>query len=120
MPNTNPVIDNVSIVDFLKRRGREKSKINIYPTASILPFSPIINPPISAKELCGSIIFALIKYLFFIYSQKIFKQAILTATPNSTCSFITLLFISSAKFVSISIPLFIGPGCIIKASSLAY
>tara|TARA_B100000029_G_scaffold490636_1_gene549866 strand:- start:308 stop:1594 length:1287 start_codon:yes stop_codon:yes gene_type:complete len=35
MPNTNPVIDNVSMVDFLKRRGRDKSKINIYPTASL-------------------------------------------------------------------------------------
>ena len=35
MPNTNPVVDNVSIVDFLKRRGRDKSKINIYPSASL-------------------------------------------------------------------------------------
>ena len=35
MPNTNPVIDDVSIVDFLKRRGRDKSKINIYPCASL-------------------------------------------------------------------------------------
>ena len=35
MPNTSPVIDNVSIVDFLKRRGRDKSKINIYPTATL-------------------------------------------------------------------------------------
>ena len=35
MPNTEPVIDNVSIVDFLKRRGRDKSKINIFPTASL-------------------------------------------------------------------------------------
>jgi len=35
MPNTNPVIDNVSIVDFLKRRGRDKSKINIFPSASL-------------------------------------------------------------------------------------
>jgi len=35
MPNTNPVIDNVSIVDFLKRRGRDKSKINIYPSACL-------------------------------------------------------------------------------------
>ena len=35
MPNTTPIIDNVSIVDFLKRRGRDKSKINIYPTASL-------------------------------------------------------------------------------------
>jgi len=35
MPNTDPVIDNVSIVDFLKRRGRDKAKINIYPTASL-------------------------------------------------------------------------------------
>jgi len=35
MPNTNPIIDNVSIVDFLKRRGRDKSKINIFPLASL-------------------------------------------------------------------------------------
>jgi len=35
MPNTSPVIDNVSIVDFLKRRGRDKAKINIFPTASL-------------------------------------------------------------------------------------
>ena len=35
MPNTDPVIDNVSIVDFLKRRGRDKSKINVYPSASL-------------------------------------------------------------------------------------
>ena len=35
MPNTDPIIDNVSIVDFLKRRGRDKAKINIYPTATL-------------------------------------------------------------------------------------
>ena len=35
MPNTSPVIDNVSIVDFLKRRGRDKSKINVFPTATL-------------------------------------------------------------------------------------
>jgi len=35
MPNTSPVIDNVSMVDFLKRRGRDKSKINIFPAASL-------------------------------------------------------------------------------------
>jgi len=35
MPITDPIIDNVSIVDFLKRRGRDKSKINIFPTASL-------------------------------------------------------------------------------------
>ena len=35
MPNTSPVIDNVSMVDFLKRRGRDKSRINIYPAASL-------------------------------------------------------------------------------------
>ena len=34
-PNTDPIIDNVSIVDFLKRRGRDKSKINIFPCASL-------------------------------------------------------------------------------------
>ena len=35
MPNTSPIIDNVSIVDFLKRRGRDKAKINIFPAASM-------------------------------------------------------------------------------------
>ena len=35
MPNTKPVIDSVSIVDFIKRRGRDKSKINIFPTATL-------------------------------------------------------------------------------------
>ena len=35
LPNTDPVIDNVSIVDFLKRRGRDKAKINIFPSASL-------------------------------------------------------------------------------------
>ncbi|MBA1338368.1 MAG: dihydroorotase [Pelagibacterales bacterium] len=35
MPNTVPVIDNVSMVDFLKRRGRDKSRINIFPSASL-------------------------------------------------------------------------------------
>ena len=89
------------------------------PIASIFPFSPTIKPPFSFIELYGSTMFAFIKYCFFIYSQKIFKQAILTATPSSTCSLITLLLISSANLVSISIPLFIGPGCIIIASGFA-
>ena len=35
MPNTSPVIDNVSMVDFLKRRGRDKASINIFPTATL-------------------------------------------------------------------------------------
>tara|TARA_Y100000590_G_scaffold467598_1_gene647047 strand:+ start:1522 stop:2817 length:1296 start_codon:yes stop_codon:yes gene_type:complete len=35
MPNTKPVIDSVSIVDFIQRRSRDKSKINIYPTATL-------------------------------------------------------------------------------------
>jgi len=35
MPNTKPVIDSVSIVDFIQRRGRDKSKVNIFPTATL-------------------------------------------------------------------------------------
>jgi dihydroorotase len=35
MPNTKPVIDSVSIVDFIQRRGRDKSKINVFPTATL-------------------------------------------------------------------------------------
>jgi len=35
MPNTSPAIDNVSMVDFLKRRGRDKSKINVFPSATL-------------------------------------------------------------------------------------
>ena len=30
MPNTKPLIDNVSLVDFIMRRGRDKSKLNIF------------------------------------------------------------------------------------------
>ena len=60
------------------------------------------------------------KVFFFHHSKKIFKHAILIATPNSTCSFTTLILVSSANFVSISIPRFIGPGCIIIESDFAY
>ena len=35
MPNTNPIIDNVSMVDFIIRRGRDKSNVNLFPCASI-------------------------------------------------------------------------------------
>ena len=35
MPNTSPVIDNVSMVDFIVRRGRDKSNINIFPSATL-------------------------------------------------------------------------------------
>ncbi len=35
MPNTSPAIDNVSMVDFILRRGRDKSGINIFPAASL-------------------------------------------------------------------------------------
>ncbi len=35
MPNTKPVIDNVSMVDFILRRGRDKAKINIFPCATL-------------------------------------------------------------------------------------
>ena len=34
MPNTKPIIDNVSMVDFF-RRGRDKAKVNLFPCASI-------------------------------------------------------------------------------------
>ena len=30
MPNTKPLIDNVSMVDFIIRRGRDKSNLNIF------------------------------------------------------------------------------------------
>ena len=35
MPNTKPIIDNVSMVDFIIRRGRDKSAVNLFPCASI-------------------------------------------------------------------------------------
>ena len=35
MPNTKPIIDNVSMVDFIIRRGRDKSTVNLFPCASI-------------------------------------------------------------------------------------
>ena len=35
MPNTKPIIDNVSMVDFIIRRGRDKSSVNLYPCATL-------------------------------------------------------------------------------------
>ncbi len=35
MPNTKPIIDNVSMVDFIIRRGRDKAVVNLFPCASI-------------------------------------------------------------------------------------
>ena len=35
MPNTAPVIDNVSTLDFVKRRSRDKSIIKIFPLATL-------------------------------------------------------------------------------------
>ena len=35
MPNTKPFIDNVSMVDFIIRRGRDKASVNLFPFASI-------------------------------------------------------------------------------------
>jgi dihydroorotase len=34
MPDTNPVIDDVSLVDFIARRARRKAKINVLPMAA--------------------------------------------------------------------------------------
>ena len=35
MPNTNPLIDNVSMVDFITRRGRDKASVNLFPSATL-------------------------------------------------------------------------------------
>ena len=35
MPNTKPIIDNVSMVDFIIRRGTDKAAVNLFPCASI-------------------------------------------------------------------------------------
>ena len=35
MPNTKPIIDNVSMVDFIIRRGRDKASVNLFPCAAL-------------------------------------------------------------------------------------
>jgi dihydroorotase len=35
MPNTKPMIDNVSMVDFIIRRGRDKAAVNLFPCATL-------------------------------------------------------------------------------------
>ena len=35
MPNTKPIIDNVSMVDFIIRRGRDKASVNLFPSATL-------------------------------------------------------------------------------------
>ena len=35
MPNTKPIIDNVSMVDFIIRRGRDKAVVNLFPCGAL-------------------------------------------------------------------------------------
>lgn len=35
MPNTDPVIDDVSLVDFIKRRGAERARVRVLPAAAM-------------------------------------------------------------------------------------
>ncbi|MGK2739507.1 dihydroorotase [Tepidicaulis sp. LMO-SS28] len=35
MPNTNPVIDDVALVDFIKRRARDTGLVNVHPMAAL-------------------------------------------------------------------------------------
>jgi dihydroorotase len=35
MPNTNPVADNQTVIEFILKRAKEIDLINIYPTGSI-------------------------------------------------------------------------------------
>ncbi len=35
MPNTKPIIDNVSMVDFIIRRGRDKASVNLFPCGAL-------------------------------------------------------------------------------------
>jgi len=35
MPNTDPVIDDVSLVDFIKRRARDTASVNVHPMAAL-------------------------------------------------------------------------------------
>ncbi len=44
MPNTMPVIDNGSILDFTKRRAKDKSQIKIYPLATLTKYKIWVEP----------------------------------------------------------------------------
>ena len=35
MPNTDPVIDDVSLVEFIKRRGEERARVRVLPAAAM-------------------------------------------------------------------------------------
>jgi dihydroorotase len=35
MPDTHPVMDDPAIIDFVRRRARDKAKVNIYPSAAL-------------------------------------------------------------------------------------
>ena len=35
MPDTDPVIDDVALVDFILRRARDTALVNVYPAAAI-------------------------------------------------------------------------------------
>src|SRR6056300_1275468 len=80
MPNTDPIIDNVSIVDFLKRRGRDKSK------------NGMINSGIIATKLGLSGIPAV--------AERIIIERDLTLLENIKCRY-HISQISAAKSVEI-------------------
>ncbi|MEE9300637.1 MAG: dihydroorotase [Alphaproteobacteria bacterium] len=35
MPNTNPVIDNIALVEYIQRRARETSRVKVYPYGAV-------------------------------------------------------------------------------------
>lgn len=39
MPDTHPVIDDVALVEFVKRTAHENAKVNVYPSAAIFRLS---------------------------------------------------------------------------------
>tara|TARA_Y100001978_G_C23691709_1_gene435240 strand:- start:1547 stop:2842 length:1296 start_codon:yes stop_codon:yes gene_type:complete len=45
MPNTNPIIDNVSMVELLQRKARKESAVKIYSTAAL-------TRELKGKEIC--------------------------------------------------------------------
>ena len=104
MPDTEPVIDQVALVDFIQRRARDNAIVNVHVMAAV-------TRGLKGQDMTE---LGLLQRAGAIASST----AMRTATPISTWSRMTLRE-WSAMVDAISTPRFMGPGCMISASGLA-
>jgi len=75
MPDTNPIIDQISVIEFIARRARETNGVKIYPSASVTKGLEGINlTEIGLLQEAGAILFT--EGNKALSNTKIMKQAL--------------------------------------------